>query len=535
MKKYDVIVVGGGAAGLTTAAYTAKTGLSVALFEKQKTLGGLVQSVNRNGFIFDMGLRAIEDAGIVLPMLKELNIPIKYVKSIVSIGIEESIINITSKKSLETYKEFLKSFFPENKRDIDEILKSIKKVMKNMDVLYGVENPLFKDLKRDFPYIFKTLLPWIFKFIFTIGKINRMQEPVEKFLETLTDNRALRDIIGQHFFSQTPAFFAMSYFSVYLDYIYPEGGTASVMNLLSDFVKAQKVQINTGTMILKVDPEKQSVTDEKGDTWFYKKLVWCGNLNSLYDSINLQNISHNSVKMVIKQRKNQLKKLKGGDSVFSLFLSVDQPPEYFKKISEGHFFYSPHSKGLGDIKTRHLPQLLENYDTYTDPVEKVKEYVKEYVTLNTFEISIPVLKDSSLAPQGKTGLIVSCLFDYSLTKKVFDNGWYEKFVSFFSESIIEVLTHSVYPGLEEKILDHFAVSPVSIEHITGNEQGAITGWAFSGDTVPVPHKMQDINKTIKTPIRNIFKAGQWSYSPSGFPIAILTGKIAADKVVKELK
>ena len=45
--------------------------------------------------------------------------------------------------------------------------------MKYMDVLYGIENPVFKDLKHDRDFIFKKLLPWLPKFIFTVGKINR--------------------------------------------------------------------------------------------------------------------------------------------------------------------------------------------------------------------------------------------------------------------------------------------------------------------------------------------------------------------------
>ncbi len=35
------------------------------------------------------------------------------------------------------------------KEEIDEVLKIIRKIMKHMDVLYGIENPVFKDLKHD--------------------------------------------------------------------------------------------------------------------------------------------------------------------------------------------------------------------------------------------------------------------------------------------------------------------------------------------------------------------------------------------------
>ena len=44
-----------------------------------------------------------------------------------------------------------------------------------------------------------------------------------------------------------------------------------------------------------------------------------------------------------------------------------------------------------------------------------------------------------------------------------------------------------------------------------------------------------IMNAVKTPIPGVYQAGQWTYSPSGLPIALLTGKIAADQAIKDLK
>jgi hypothetical protein len=41
--------------------------------------------------------------------------------------------------------------------------------------------------------------------------------------------------------------------------------------------------------------------------------------------------------------------------------------------------------------------------------------------------------------------------------------------------------------------------------------------------------------TAKTAIPDVFKAGQWSYSPSGVPIAILTGRIAAHVIQRKAR
>ena len=125
------------------------------LIEKNKESGGLVNSFIRDGFHFDAGVRALIDAGIILPMLKDLNIELEVVKSPVSLGIENEILHIENISSLSKYRELLVKFFPESAEEIDEVLKNIRKIMKHMDVLYGIENPVFKDLKRDRDFIFK--------------------------------------------------------------------------------------------------------------------------------------------------------------------------------------------------------------------------------------------------------------------------------------------------------------------------------------------------------------------------------------------
>jgi all-trans-retinol 13,14-reductase len=55
--RHDVAVVGGGMAGLTAAAYLARAGARVRLYEKEPKIGGLVTTVARGGFVFDGGIR----------------------------------------------------------------------------------------------------------------------------------------------------------------------------------------------------------------------------------------------------------------------------------------------------------------------------------------------------------------------------------------------------------------------------------------------------------------------------------------------
>ena len=122
--KYNTIIVGGGIAGLTSAAYLSRAGQKVLLIEKNRECGGLVNSFTRDGFHFDAGVRALEDAGIIFPMLKDLDIELEVVKSPVSLGIENEILHIENLDSLLKYRELLVKLYPESEGEIDEVLKS---------------------------------------------------------------------------------------------------------------------------------------------------------------------------------------------------------------------------------------------------------------------------------------------------------------------------------------------------------------------------------------------------------------------------
>ena len=111
--KYDTIIVGAGIGGLTSAVYLAREGQKVLLIEKNHECGGLVNSFVHNGFHFEAGVRALEDAGIIFPMLKDLGIELEVVKSHVSVGVEDEMVHVEDLNSLTEYKLLLIKLFPE--------------------------------------------------------------------------------------------------------------------------------------------------------------------------------------------------------------------------------------------------------------------------------------------------------------------------------------------------------------------------------------------------------------------------------------
>ena len=225
---HEVIIVGAGMAGLTAAAYLSRAGHDVLLIEKNENCGGLLNSIQKDGFVFDTGPRSIENSGAVRPLLNDLGISLELLKSPVSIGIENKILHFTSTESIYEYQSLLEKLYPDNKEEIAAIFLLIEKVLKDMAILNEIDNPIFKDMKHDIGYLVRELLPYLGKFLLANRRINRRKDPVEDTLKIITSNQSLINIMTQHFFKNTPTFFALGYFYTYFDYFYPKGGTGKI-------------------------------------------------------------------------------------------------------------------------------------------------------------------------------------------------------------------------------------------------------------------------------------------------------------------
>src|SRR3954452_17980169 len=73
----NVVVVGGGIAGLATAIYLARGGRTVTVFEQRRHLGGRAVTHLRHGFRFNLGPHAFYRQGPGAQVLRELGIPIR--------------------------------------------------------------------------------------------------------------------------------------------------------------------------------------------------------------------------------------------------------------------------------------------------------------------------------------------------------------------------------------------------------------------------------------------------------------------------
>lgn len=528
---FDVIIVGAGMAGLTSAAYLTKSGYKVLLIEKHHKNGGLLGSFVIDGHQVDQGARGIIDSGIFAPMMKQLGIEIEFLPNPVRLAIGDRHIDFKDKSSLDDYGKLLKDTYPGNQAEIDRILAEISKVMGYMDVLYGIENPLFMSKPYDYGYMMRTLLPWMVRFIFNIRKAMKLLEPINDNLRRITRNESLVQIITQHFFESTPTFFALSYFSLYLDYQYPKGSTQVIVDRLEDLIRRNNGVIINGREVVHIDAENKMVMLNEGNEYSYDQMIWAADSNLLYKCLDAGSWPESRLKHEVMRKQGFLAGKKGADSVLTVYFITDQSPESFRMVSGPHVFYTPSPEGLSGIS---LSDLMNGKGLFTDDLDRISDWLKVFVRKNTFEISIPSLRDPSLSPPGETALIVSLLFDYGLAKHIASIDSHENLKKMITEMVLAELD-GYFPDLSSHIVKTVVTTPLTIEGKTNNTQGSLTGWSFANDPFPAEYRFLRVSKSVITPIDTIKQAGQWAFNPAGVPVAILTGKLAADAVEKDLK
>jgi len=167
-------------------------------------------------------------------------------------------------------------------------------------------------------------------------------------------------------------------------------------------------------------------------------------------------------------------------------------------------------------------------------LDRIYDWLRVFVRQNTFEISIPSLRDPSLSPPGETALIVSLLFDHGLAKHIASIDSHENLKKMVTEMVLDELD-GYFPELMSHMVKTVVTTPLTIEGKTNNTQGSLTGWSFANDPFPAEYRFLKVSKSVLTPVDTIKQAGQWAFNPAGVPVAILTGKLAADAVEKDLK
>lgn len=253
---YDVIVIGSGIGGLTSASRLSVLGYKVAVFEQHFIPGGYASNFKRKGYNFDIplhGIGGLEPGGNMNKILSSCNVINKITAlkndEAYSIYYKNKLIKIPN--SIENYRKFLINRFYDEKENIEKLIKD----------LYRFNNGFERFiLQKDLPIINK-LHPDVFLFMSWSSKTT--YEVLKKY----TSNEELIKIftaLWTYYGLPPKELSALYYFIPWISYhihgkYYIKGGAQQLSDSFIDVIKENGGEIHLKSNVEKILYENKKV------------------------------------------------------------------------------------------------------------------------------------------------------------------------------------------------------------------------------------------------------------------------------------
>jgi phytoene dehydrogenase-like protein len=502
---YDVIVIGAGIGGLTSAALLSKAGLSVCVLEKEPHVGGYLAGFRRKNFVFDTAIHWLNQYG---PggFLDKL---FKAIGSDHPIAIDQQRIRrykgekfdylLTNNPDL--LRDQLISDFPDEKEGIKRLFLKAKQIglsFRNYNrVFRSAETMSFFEKIKNKIRLLEFALPFI-PFLSFSG-----ERGLKKGLNRFFKNPRLHQIFsGEQEVLGCLIPIGWSYFQDFQSP--PKGGSRVIPQWLQHVIGFFQNPIGLQCQVKEIFVENGVST---GLAYEHRGKI--RRLNSKYiiaacdvETIYEKMLPRDAVPDKLK------KKLKNADlygSSITISLALDCTAE---------------SLGFNE----ELIHLVDENQLFSD---------QSSGDPHRSEISIiaPSLRDKSLAPanQGTLTLYMPASMDYKneWKTKLDEFGKRERGAAYrqLKKEVAEILIGRVVaklvPDLRAHILFYEVATPVTHWRYTGNKNGSMMG------ARPGRSNMKNKISHYRTPVKNLLLGGHWAELGGGVPMAAKAGANAS--------
>lgn len=481
----DVLILGGGVAGLSAGIYSLMNGHSVTICEQHTIVGGNLTGWNRKGYHIDNCIHWLTgtnpNSGLykMWEELGALGDDIKIIQSDKLYTYEKDGKNVSLWRDIDKTVDEMLAIAPEDEKRIRKFGNTVKKAMFLSGV--GGEN-------HD-------------KGGTVFNKLDALFSIIEYNNQTVTEyGKTYKNPFLQGFFSciTGPNFSMSSYIFVAATYCsdnggIPEGGSFSMALRLADRFKSLGGNLITGVRATKVNIENKvakSVTFEDGKT------IEADNIVITFDP-----------KMV-----------------FGKLLDKEMPQPFRRLYSSKAFerFSSIHA--AFEVDAEEIPF---NGSLIVDVPEDLQKILcGDKCVLREFS------HETKYSPEGRN-IIQTMIYTDEINAARFvklakEGKGYKEAKKELRDAQMELIERTV-PVLKGKIDCLDSWTPASYARYVGSEIGS-----FMSFQMP-KKKMPSVIKSKVSGIQNVFLATQWQMAPGGLPIAAKVGKMAADAINKRKK
>jgi phytoene dehydrogenase-like protein len=510
---YDVIIIGAGIGGLTSAALLSKAGLSVCVLEKEPRVGGYLAGFRRKHFIFDTAIHWLNQYGPggMLDKLFEA-IGSDHPKAVEQQRIRrykgENFDYLLTNQPDDLRNQLIRDY-PEERKGIEKLFHKARQIgrsFKNYNRIFRSEEtmPFFQRLKNKFRML-EFAIPFIPYLSFSGEK------GLKKGLDRFFKNPQLQQIFsGEQELLGCMIPIGWSYFHDFQSP--PEGGSQVIPQWLMHVVNFYQNPVAVQCTVKEIFLEKGQCTglrfEHKGKMKQLnsKYIIAACDIETLYEKM----LPPDAIPSDLKKK---LRKADLYSSSITVSLALDCTAE---------------SLGFNE-ELVHLVDENQRYDDQSggDP--------------NLSEISIlaPSMRDKSLAPEnhGTLTLYMPACMDYKnewetksdVFGKRVRGAAYQQLKKEVADILISRVEDKIAPGLRGHILFYEVATPITHWRYTGNKNGTMMG------ARPGRQNMKNKISHYRTPVKNLILGGHWAELGGGVPIAAKAGANASLLILQKEK
>lgn len=483
MSGRTVVIIGGGMAGLTSAAYLTKAGFSVRVFEQHVLPGGYVSSFIRNGFVFPAGPTSFGSNGIIFPILYELGLDkqIKFVraKHQISWGVHDIPFLTPSQTKRE-----LKACFPQEKDALNRYFRWVEVGARAFHdslkggMMFG-RGILKTILKQGLKHPLSTWAFWV------AGRHTN-----QSLHDSYFTNSTLRQLLNRLGY---PVMAGKNTLGMWASYFYdtwvPVGGMQVLANTLTRFIhdNGGKVSFGKNVTQIRIEDGQACGVELQNEGFIHADwVVSAADLNqTCFHLIGRDNLPES---MTLK-----LENARPSESIFAVYLGLDgsaQLSTALRRFHESHVYFTC-SDG-----------------TYIQLVLLSKD-------------------DPSVAPVGKHALYIASLSPFEHWEGIKHNQLvYQAQKEAYTEELI-TRAEEFISGLRAHIVVRDSATPLTFERYTSNWRASTSGWNWDPQDAP----RFDFDKDLC--IKNFYPVGHYVHNPGGVPTAMITAWYIAQSITNQ--
>ena len=498
---YDVIVIGGGNAGLVSALTLQKSGKKVLLVEKNNTPGGVATSFIRGNFEFESSLQELlqygdnVDKGDVKLIFENLGIDNKVIIK----PLKETFNTYNTSKALEyhmpvgliSFANRMEVYFPNSKEKVLNLWKIAKELEESLRII-KIANKLPDKTKYESFYTFKDLS--LKEGLNKLGFTKDERELLESYWVYLSSpssniNFIHYTVMLYHLVKEGPAIPISRSYEITLTLLEEfknAGGTillnTKVNQILVDNNKVTGVLLSNGVIL-----NTNHIISNISPTITYKELI---QNNKLPDKVN-KNLSIHTL----------------GARSCTVYLGLNKSP-----------------KSIG----------LKNYLYFIyNTLDSVKEY-KNMQKLYSNNVVATVLNNAVFAasrPNSTILTINSFIFSDDFDKKL-DYSKYYELKEKIADHLIKVFENGLGINIRDYIEEIEIATPLTYKHYLGHPDGTTLGYVGKG----IDNMLERIfNEDNEVYIKGLRFAGGFGTRLSGYSSTYINGYEVAIKTLKEME